>query len=474
MTQDAIALTPTMPDARSVLAGLYAGGPDLRVSSSAEGAVIQLRTQHNEPVAVVDVPVFVQVPGEVGRLLGAEADVESPVWWTEARAGTAVAEAGRLAGSIAGRLTTLLGGSTWPADSAHTGVVTVPSAPGVGSVDDRRAPDDQLAVDVLTSRAAVLLQDRPVVAATTWLTDLLRTTIPSGRELQIITPPGTRLTMPMRSLLINVPARWVVHDPGCGYYDGLTGAILHWHDGRFAPVSETGQPPAIADVFRSGADASGDQQLHLSIRNTHPAADGLLLGSAIEAVWQALTGAPPAGWSTAEPVSLPWSTRQLTELARARARKAAPTWLVVVGAPDSPAIATCRIIRTPAGVEEHITFAVGHTAGRTPPLDALPELAETLATRHNLTSMLTYLRPARADLTTPPHHEPSPVPCSFTLGPGAVRAIGRTRAESIRHPRPSPLGPAARPALHYDLGDGTDPSAWQYLQTLNAHLMRHQ
>ncbi|NUK19778.1 DUF6177 family protein, partial [Streptomyces lunaelactis] len=373
MTQDVIALTPRMPDARSVLAGLYAGGPDLRVSSSADGAVVHLHAQDGRPVVTVDVPLLVQVPGEVRRLLGEAVAAEAPVWWTEVRATTAVAEAGRLAGSVAGRLTTVLGGSTWPADAAHTSVVAVPSADGDSPVDG------PFAVDVLTTQAAVILQDRPVVAATTWLTDLLHTTIPSGRELQIVTPPGTRLTLPTRTLLTNVPARWVVHDPDCGYYDGLTGAVLHWQEARFTPVTGIDGRIPIADVFHSRPAAPDEQQLHLSIRTTHPAADDILLGGALEAAWQTLTGASPAGWSTAEPVNLPWSPRQLTELARTRAQRSAPTWLVAVGAPDSPAIATCRIIRTPAGVEEHITLAVGRTPDQPPPLDALPELAETLA-----------------------------------------------------------------------------------------------
>ncbi|ORT59494.1 hypothetical protein BKD26_14910 [Streptomyces sp. CB03238] len=457
-----------MPDARGVLAGLYAGGPDLRVSSSAEGAVVHLHAEDGRPVVTVDVPLFVQVPGEVSRLLGTEAAAEVPVWWTEVRATTRVAEAGRLAGSVAGRLTSLLGGCTWPADAAHTGVVAVPSPDGDGPVDS------PLAVDVLTPRAAVILQDRPVVAATTWLTDLMQSTVPSGRELQIVTPPGTRLTPPTRSLLAKVPARWVVQDPECGYYDGLTGAVLHWHEDRFTEATPADGRTPLADAFQTGTLARGEQQLHLSIRTIHPATDDLLLGSALEAAWQTLTGTPPAGWSSAEPVNLPWSPRQLTELARTRAQKGASTWLVAVGAPDRPAIATCRVIHTPAGIEEHITLALGYTTDRIAPLDVLPELAETLATRHNLTSMLTHLRPARADLTIPPHHEPPPVPLSFTLGPEAVDAIGRAHAESLEDPRPMRLGSAVCPALHYTLGDGSDLTAWQRLQHLNNRLQTDQ
>ncbi|MGW7046278.1 DUF6177 family protein [Streptomyces avermitilis] len=498
MTQDVIALTPKMPEIRILLAGLYAGGPELRVDSVSEGAAIRLCASDGRPVATVEVPLFLQVPGEISRLLGAGVRAEAPTWWTEVRAATAFEEAGRLAGSVAGRLTTVLGGTTWPAEAAHTDVVPIPSHGGEAPVGagDPLDVDLDLDVDVLTGQAAVVIQDRPVVAATTWLTELLRTTARSGRELQIVTPPGARLTLPVRTLLVSVPARWVVRDPECGYYDGLSGAVLRWHEGRFAPVPATqdGRIP-VAEAFLAGvagvakatettetADTAegseapgaaaphGQQQLHLSLRTTHPADEHLVLGGALEAAWQALTGAPPAGWATAEPVNLPWAPRQLTELARARAQKSAPTWLVAVGAPDRPTIATLRIVRTQAGVEEQITLAVGYAPGRLPPLDALPELAETLVTRHHLASMLTQLRPARADLTTPSHFEAPPVPLSFTLGPDAVRTVGRARAESAPDMRPIPLGVAARPALHYSLGDGTDPVAWQRLKSLDHHL----
>ncbi|WSZ87044.1 DUF6177 family protein [Streptomyces sp. NBC_00859] len=32
------------------------------------------------------------------------------------------------------------------------------------------------------------------------------------------------------------------------------------------------------------------------------------------------------------------------------------------------------------------------------------------------------------------------------------------------------MGPSARPALHYPLGDGTDARAWSFLQQLSDHL----
>ncbi|MFE2566234.1 hypothetical protein [Streptomyces mirabilis] len=118
MTKDVIALTPKLPDLRTLLAGLYAGGPDLGVNTLADGAVIQLCAPGGRPLVSVEAPILVQVPGETTRLLGTSPGVpDSPVWWTEARASTAVAEGGRLAGSFAGRLATVLGGTVWPPEA---------------------------------------------------------------------------------------------------------------------------------------------------------------------------------------------------------------------------------------------------------------------------------------------------------------------------------------------------------------------
>ncbi|MEU4683657.1 DUF6177 family protein [Streptomyces xinghaiensis] len=508
MTQDVVALTPRMPDVKTLLAGLYAGGPDLRVNRAAGGSVVQLCADDGRVLVSLEAPRYVQVPGETGRLLGAEVASGGPVWWTEVRAVSTSGEAGRLAGSVAGRLTAVLGGTTWPQEAAHTEVVAVPAQPSAPSAEGGSADGVTVngsggaaGVDVLTARAAVVIQDRPVVAATTWLTDVLGAAVRAEREVQILTPPGTRLTLAARTLLARMPARWIVRDEECGYYDGLSGTVLSWRDGgedggedqggRFRPVtSGPDDRPRIARAFaapvRAGsasADASvdqgggagvggGERQLLLSLRTVHPATGELLLGGALETAWQVLTGAPPAGWSTAEPVNLPWSRRQLTELARGRAREGLPSWITAVGHPERPALATVRVGHTPLGVEEHITLALGYAAGEAPPEDSLRELAEALAARHHLATMLVQLRAARADLTTPAHFEPAPVPVSFTLGADAVHELGLDRA--LRAPSPVPparLGPSVRPALHYVLGDGDDPAVGgEALQRLYRHL----
>ncbi|MFE3185586.1 DUF6177 family protein [Streptomyces violascens] len=467
MTYDVVALTPAMPDAKTLLAALHAGGPDLRVNQAANGAVAQLRRADGQPLVAIEAPRFLQLSGETTRLLGhiEGVDPAAPVWWTEVRGTSAVAEARRLAGSVAGRLTAVLGGATWPREAAHTDVVAIPAPDPTG-----QPSIDHGGVDALTGRAVLVIHDRPIAAATSWLTDVIGTTTSTGRELHLITPPSTRLTFPLRTLLDRMPGRWVVQDREHGYYDGLTGSELTWNDGHFTPGAAPDGRPRIAPPFKR-PQSDGGQQLVLSLRTIHPATDQLVLGGALECAWQMLTGSAPAGWSTAEPINLPWSRSQLTALARDRARSSSPAWLVVIGAPERPAIATTRIAHTRAGIEENITLAIGHTADRRPPLDVLPKLAGALADRHNLATMVTELRPARADLTVPAHHEPPSIPLSFTLGPDAVADLGFDRARrALAELAPLQLGPTSRPALHITFGDGTNTSAWQRLHRVNAYL----
>lgn len=449
MTKDVIALTPRMPDLPTLLAGLYAGGPDLGVNTLADGAVVQLCAPDGRPLVSVETPVLVQVPGETARLLGSEgAAHQGPVWWTEARASTAVAEAGRLAGSFAGRLVTVLGGTVWPPGAATTDVVPLTTDVSAVPVPATTAP----AVDVLTPSTAVVIQDRPLVAMTSWLSDALRAAAEDERAVQIVTPPGSRLTLATRTALRGLPNRWVVQDPEDGYYDGLSGAVLHWKGGTFAPVRDAHGAARLAGAFRARADAPG-RQLLLTLRTRHPADADLELGRALETVCTRLAGGPPAGWSTAEPVNLPWSTRQVTDLARSRAPR--PTWLIAVGRPDRPLIATVRVLRTPAGVEEDIALALGYGDDESPPLDAVEDLAAELDAGHGLVTLLTAVRAGRRDLTVPAHAEPVPTPVTFTVGHAEAGRTGRPRAtETARGPAPVRLGPGHRPALHYRLGEG--------------------
>ncbi len=367
MTKDVVTLTKKMPDPLSVLAGLLAGGPDRLVGAEGEGAVVQLCDERGRPLVSVEAPLLVQVGGEAERLLGASAP-EVPYWWTEARATTGVKEAEQLAGTFAARLATLVGGTVWPPEAAWSLAVVDTDGMSVAPVPAAAQP----AVDVLTDKVAVIIQDRPVVAMTAWLADAFRAAADAGLGLQIVTPAGSRLSPAVRNSLPGWPSRWVVQDERDGYYDGLSGAVLEWNNGLFVTVvppdasSEDPRTP-VAATFKEGLAAQGDngeRQLAISFRTVHPADDRLVLGGAVEAVWREITGEPPAGWGTEEPANLPWSPRQLTDVAYERSP--APTWGVVVGTPERPGIATVRISRTEGGVEEDVTMAFGYGPGEQP------------------------------------------------------------------------------------------------------------
>lgn len=362
MTKDVIALTRKMPDPLSVLAGLLSGGPDKLVGAEGDGAVVQLCDEQGRPLVSVEAPLLVQVRGEAQRLLDAT-EPEVPYWWTEARATTGVREAEQLAGTFAARLASVVGGTAWPREAATS--LAVVKTEGVSAVPTPAAA--QPAVDVLTDKVAVVIQDRPVVAMTAWLSDALRAAAAAELGLQIVTPAGTRLSPAVRNNLPGWPSRWVVQDEKDGYYDGLSGAVLEWKNGLFVTVESPEATPRdprtpVAGTFAADTADTGERQLAISFRAIHPADDRLVLGGAVESVWQAITGESPAGWGTEEPANLPWSLRQLTDVAHERSP--APTWLVVVGTPERPALATVRISRTTGGVEEDVTLAFGYGPGR--------------------------------------------------------------------------------------------------------------
>ncbi|MFE2327569.1 DUF6177 family protein [Streptomyces sp. NPDC059385] len=469
MTKDVIALTQRMPDPWAVLAGLLSGGPDKLVNATGEGAVVQLCDEQGRPLVSVEAPMLIQVEGEAERLLGATPP-RVPYWWTEARATTGVPDAERLAGTFAGRLATLSGGSAWPPEAARSlGVV---KTDGVSVAPTPAAA--QPAVDVLTHSVAVIIMDRPVVAMTAWLSDAFRGAAAAERGLQIVTPPGTALSPAVLANMPGWPSRWVVQDEREGYYDGLSGAVLRWQDGMFGtPVSPhaTEDDPAtpVAASYQEVADR-GERQLAVTFRTVHPADDRLVLGGALETVWRELTGEPPAGWGTAEPANLPWSPGRLTDVAHARSPE--PTWFVVVGSPERPGLATVRISRTKAGVVEDVTLAFGYGPDEELPLEALHRTAEALVTRHHLQSMLVQLRKARRDLLVPPRFEGPGVPLGFVLGAEEVRKMPDDRAR--RTPlaqQPLRLGPKARPAYYYPMpGDPSDLSGWSDFEQLMRHL----
>jgi hypothetical protein len=131
MTYDLVALVDGRPSSDDVLAALAAAGAELGVRAVSGGAVIQLCDDDGNPLVSVEIPILIQVPGEVERMLGPSiGTVETPAWWVELRA-TAREGARELAEKYASTLVGRLGGKVWSAEA-----VTTADAPP----DD--APDD--------------------------------------------------------------------------------------------------------------------------------------------------------------------------------------------------------------------------------------------------------------------------------------------------------------------------------------------
>ncbi|MFF1819223.1 hypothetical protein ACIA49_36865 [Kribbella sp. NPDC051587] len=120
MTYDLVALVDGRPSSDDILAGLSAAGNDLGVIAVSDGAVVQLCAPDNEPLVSIELPILIQVPGEVERMLGPTVGVvDTPAWWVEIRA-TAQEGAREIAEKYAHTLIERLGGKVWTAAGIRT------------------------------------------------------------------------------------------------------------------------------------------------------------------------------------------------------------------------------------------------------------------------------------------------------------------------------------------------------------------
>ncbi|MFC5058561.1 DUF6177 family protein [Saccharothrix xinjiangensis] len=216
----------------------------------------------------------------------------------------------------------------------------------------------------------LIVQDRPVVGLSTRLIDAAR----SGGRLQLLTPAGTRLTLPAADLLRCADADWVVRS-GEEHFDGHTGRRMRWDGAEFVPDGPV-PPPAATGLF----------VLDVAVR--HPAAEATGLGGVLEECVAALTGGEVAGWGAAEPVTQRWSRTGLTGFCRERAPR--PTKVVVVGGTEvNRAQGALTAVRVTGGVLEHVRVGV------VSPVDIEP-LFTGLGDRYDLRLALATRLPGRA------------------------------------------------------------------------------
>jgi hypothetical protein len=109
MSHDLVALVRRQPDVAAVLDGMVAKGEQLEVRSYAGG--LQVHDLAGRLLVSIETPMFVQVPGEVERLLGVQVDL--PTWWVNVRAAADLPDAERVARTFSDDLVRWQGGTVW-------------------------------------------------------------------------------------------------------------------------------------------------------------------------------------------------------------------------------------------------------------------------------------------------------------------------------------------------------------------------
>jgi hypothetical protein len=311
------------------------------------------------------------------------------------------------------------------------------------------------AADALTSKAMVVLQERPVVPFTTWLAEGLRLCSETGRGLQLVTPPESRITMPLRLVLTGPNSRWVVRADG-GYYDGLTGVPLRW-DGEMFIV----EPEARAYAPNYTAPPTGPvgAQLTVTFRVRHT--PGSTIGGAAERLCRALTGEPPGGWGTSEPATAVWRLEDLGEMFGSRVSTA--VWLTLVGGDGAgrPAVGTMLLSQVGDAAEEAVTLVVGYADPQAAPIASLPTVVGALAADYALISCFAQASPGLTDLTTGPRWVGPAAPVGLAVGGSAPGPPG------IPGQR---IGEMTSPTMWYSLGDGRRQEGWQRYEQLTGYL----
>jgi hypothetical protein len=300
----------------------------------------------------------------------------------------------------------------------------------------------------------VVLQERAVVPFTTWLAEGLRLCSETQRGLQVVTPPTSRITMPLRLVLTGPNSRWVIRADG-GYYDGLTGIPLLW-DGEAFIVDSTAR--AYAPDYTTPPSGPVGAQLTVTFRVRHPA--GSVIGGAAEQMCRSLTGEPPAGWGTSEPATAVWRIEDLGEMFSSRV--SAAIWLTVVGGGGGrPVVGTMLLSQVGDAAEEAVTLVVGYGDPRDTPVAALPTIIGALAAEFPLISCFAQLSPGFTDLTTGPRW----------VGPAAPIGL------AVRGSAPGPpgvpgqrIGETGSPTMWYSLGDGRQQEGWQRYEQLTGYL----
>lgn len=113
MTSDVVALMRQPPTSEALARALLAAGPQLRIGTLADGAILQLFDAEWTLVASIDVAARIDIAGEAERLLGVNSP-PTPYWWLEVHTPSASSGGRHIAEAFAASLVEQLDGSVWP------------------------------------------------------------------------------------------------------------------------------------------------------------------------------------------------------------------------------------------------------------------------------------------------------------------------------------------------------------------------
>ncbi|WP_405059494.1 DUF6177 family protein [Kribbella sp. NBC_01505] len=314
--------------------------------------------------------------------------------------------------------------------------------------------------DQTTAEALVMMQDREVLGLSSWVIDAALAAERTDRQLQLVTPPTTRVTHALRTQLLapGAVARWVISDDDQPY-DGLNGEPLTWNGEQFVSAGDPDNPrPTRAWLTRPDAIHAS---LQLVARVRYPAAESTVVGRATEFLLRDLAGGPPAGWGTEEPVTQHWNPRELTRFCRRWSPRR--TMLTVTGpAPGTttrPANGIVEIGVRPAGLEETVTLAIGQPGLDAPLPEAIFPAIAALADKFELVSLFVLGSGAAADTCTVPRFTGVPDPIALVLGAEGRAAMGPGAAKAIAAGAAKAIGRDS--ALWFPIGTGYSEPDWQ-------------
>lgn len=208
----------------------------------------------------------------------------------------------------------------------------------------------------LRGNTLVVRSEAPLVGHTQWLAKAISEAKRGGHGLALVTPETTRITRSLARLMFVLGFMWVVDDGTGDPYLGLLGRRVEEIDGEYFGADEFvprySRPDSIDD--RGGVLVRAEV---LRPRRFRPK-----VGHLTEAVTRSISGGLPLGWGVQEPVTQPWSVKDISSTYSKEA--AAGHFLHFVGpmpqgseAPQERLAGTLEIQKPRNGVVEYVEAA---------------------------------------------------------------------------------------------------------------------